>query len=97
MAIFFVRLTDSEHGARSIAFSCRHHDVAAATRALHRDDYLSGHRCEWRWNEDRTRREIISRTGLTLSAERISAIEEPHVHFVGEMAALDEDDEDDDR
>jgi hypothetical protein len=81
MAIFFIRLTEGDNSARSIAFECDHETVADATRAIHEQGYLSGYRCEWNWNRDGSERSIRKKTGLTLTLGRVSTIEEPFVHF----------------
>jgi len=84
MAIFFIRLIEDDNSARSIAFECDSPTVAAATKTIHELGYLSGFRCEWTWNSDRTERSIRKKSGLTLTNGRVTAIEEPFTGFVGE-------------
>ena len=83
MAIFFIRLVaDDDYSARSITFECDSPTVADATDRIHEKGYLSGYRCEWRWNADRSERSIHKRSGLTLTSGRVATIEEPFTGFV---------------
>jgi hypothetical protein len=84
MAIFFVRLIADDNSARSVAFSCEYPSVATLTRALREEDIVAGFRCEWRWDDDHTARIIVSRSGLTISSDLVTGIEEPHVRFAEE-------------
>lgn len=78
MGLFFIRLAEhnDRYTPKSITFECEHDNVADLTRAL-AQSLVAGQRCEWRWNNDRSSRTIISRTGMTLSAPLVATIAEP--------------------